>query len=815
MRLPKADLRRITKALFVLLIALTFCQCLFVVESTAFAQEQTYSQLISDYISFHTPTRIAACADEIAVFDEGEIVIVRGEESIRFSSGAEHCDKLCLSESGVYLLSGVSEDTQPEIRAYTLTGERRDLTIPSEGVTDIALAGNKIYTLSSTTVVCEYDASDGALTATYTLPSMRYSLSFAVDGEKTYFLSVFGSVFSRENGAYSPSTSLGGDVGRIVASLGRLFYEKDGNIRIFDRDTPFLKSGAGDAAFRSITDFAAANGLLFVLDGENQAIKLYDLETGAFVKMIGSYGNDLKRLKDPVTLSAKDGKIVIADSARGSVFTQEGVRALNGRAISDPSDIVIAGDKVYLADGGVLYEYNGGLVKSTEYSIGSGNCRYVTAAPDGTIYASSDKEIYRKKSGEAFFTRFLTVDKVVDGLNIGIGGKILYVFAGGSLCAYSQESMLLGALTVNEPVGSFAVDYRGNAFFLAESGQILKYSRTLEGYAEPVRYALAEEYSHFSDFVLDGQGNAYVIADHNVLIYPKSAFGVFVAADSDFRDDAPAVSPRFICEVNKDYTISYIAPDNFEDITSIPRGTRLMCYATVGYGGDEYLRVETEKGTAYLPKGDVKIYEEGAAPFSRARCLIPAIGEKVVGVNLYEEPSYLAIQAGVTPLFKALGKEAVFDVISYVAADDKGEDVWGFYRVSYEGKTAYVRVEDVVSVDDDPEPMPPRYKARVKSEALGKTVTVYKEADRESEELAHLTDGEEIYALEPVDEKKEFIMVLYEGEVAYVLSQNLGQGGLSGGQILAIVLSVAAIIGSVLTVLILRANKRHKRYQKE
>ncbi|MBQ7712386.1 MAG: hypothetical protein IJT69_01070, partial [Clostridia bacterium] len=69
--------------------------------------------------------------------------------------------------------------------------------------------------------------------------------------------------------------------------------------------------------------------------------------------------------------------------------------------------------------------------------------------------------------------------------------------------------------------------------------------------------------------------------------------------------------------------------------------------------------------------------------------------------------------------------------------------------------------------------------------------------------------------LEPIDQNKEFIQVLYEGEIRYVLSANLGQGGLSGGQILAIVLSVVAVVGSVLTILILRANKRHKRYHKE
>jgi len=78
-----------------------------------------------------------------------------------------------------------------------------------------------------------------------------------------------------------------------------------------------------------------------------------------------------------------------------------------------------------------------------------------------------------------------------------------------------------------------------------------------------------------------------------------------------------------------------------------------------------------------------------------------------------------------------------------------------------------------------------------------------------------LTYGTEISAIEEINKENAFTMVLYKGEVCYVQSSCLGQGGLSGGQILAIVLSVAAVVGSVLTVLILRANKRHKRYHKE
>ena len=824
MRLQRAESRRITISLFVFILASVLALCVFSVQATALAEPLLYDELIPDYFSFVAPTRIAACEDAFAVFDSGKVVLFIGSTRKVFpvyENGTEgdlvtECDKLCVSEAGVYLLVGV-KNRSPKIISFTLEGERRDTAYPSENVPDMTLSGNRLYTLSSMTTVICYDTADGAEESRFDLPSMwEWSEKFAFDGENFFFLSVIDkAIFEKDD--YDRKQNIDISDSPLLAADGMLYYrDKLGDLRLFGEENPILKPGTGDERVASISDFAIADGKIYVADKANRSVKIFDLETGDFLKMIGSYGSDLGRLRNPVSISVKGGKIAVADSARVTVFSADGSDALKGRNISDPTDLVFAGDMIYLADGGILYEYNSGFVKtSMEYGIGTDDCLFVAAAPDGTVYASSGKDIYRKKADESYFSRFLTLEKEVGGLNIGIGGKLIYVLSGQTLGAYSQEGTLLSALVVKEAVGSFSVDYRGNVFFLSEQGKMLKYVRNLEGYAEPEVYDLAEGYDAFTDFVLDSDGRAYVIADHNVLVYPKTAFGVFIAEDSDFdKDKEEIIAPRVICEVEKAYTIAYIAPDNFEDITPITKGTRLMCYATVKYGEDDYLRVETEKGAAYIPKSDVKVYEEGAAPLSKARCLLPAIGTQVVGVNLYAEPSHLDVKAGKNILFRALGKAEVFDVISYVAVDEKGKDVWGFYRVSYQGKTAYVLADEVVSVDDEPEPMPPRYKARVKSDALGKTVVVYKEASRESEAVAYLTDGTEIYTLEPIDENKEFISVIYEGEVCYILSANLGQGGLSGGQILAIVLSVAAVVGSVLTVLILRANKKHKRYHK-
>ena len=811
MRLPRVN-RRFGFALLSFCIALIFVQCIFAVGAPAQAESATYEELISDYYSFYAPTRVAIGDGVIAVFDAGKVVVFQGEKRTVFAVDAEDCDKLCVSEQGVFLLCGVKNEA-PQVLSYTLKGETRNVAYPSEEVTDIAICGDRLLLLASMRYLKEYNVEDGAEAASYALPSMwDLSRAFATDGTDTYFVNFDKKLFKKD--ASAEKVSIDAKDYRIYAMGGKVYYlDGSDNVCVFGEEKPLLKSGAGDASYKVATDLAVDGGLIAIVDEKACALKLFDSETGDFLEMIGSYGSDLKRLRDPVAISVKDGTVAVADKTRVSVFLPTGVYSLNGRTMPDPADVVIAGDNYYVVAGGVIYEYNATRLYLSEY--GAEQYRFVAAAPDGTVYAASDNEISEKKAGTDHFTKILTLEKSVTGLNVGIGGKILYVLTGETLSAYSIEGSLLGVLETTGPAESFAVDYRGNVFLLTDDGKLKKYVRTLDGYAEPTVYDLAGTYHTFRDIALDGEGKIYVVADHNVLIYPKSAFGAFVAADSDFKDETPTATPLFVCEVKKDHTICYVAPDNFEDITSLPRGTRLMCYATVSYAGDDYLRVETEKGTAYLPKGDVTVYAEGAAPFRRARCLLPAIGTKVIGVNLYASPSHLAIAAGVEPLFASLGKEAVFDVVSYVAADEAGKDVWGFYRVTYEGQTAYVLIDEVVSVDDDPEPAPTRYEARVKSDALGKTVAVYADASTESEIIARLTDGTEIYTLEPIDENKEFIQVLYEGEIRYVLSANLGQGGLSGGQVLAIVLSVVAVVGSVLTILILRANKRHKRYNKE
>jgi len=333
----------------------------------------------------------------------------------------------------------------------------------------------------------------------------------------------------------------------------------------------------------------------------------------------------------------------------------------------------------------------------------------------------------------------------------------------------------------------------------------VRYSRTVNGYKDAAVFYTGNDYAKYTDIALDRDGTLWLLADHNVISIAKDAVGVIIGTDSDFTDEVPTEESYFVCVVTSPSTIAYVKPDNFEDISYLTQGTKLMCYARLSYADNEYLRVETEKGTAYVPSEDVSVYDSGVSRYKYVRCL-----HTKVGVDIYRTPSYIDQEI----LFAALGKENVFEVLSVVAVDEAGKDAWGFYRVRCEDEIGYVLIENVVTVDEDPVPLE-RYKMKIKAEKLGKMVILYETASVESNEVARLADGTEIYALEPYDEEKEFIQVLYDGKVCYVQSQYLGQGGLSAGQTLAIVLSVVTVTASIIMYLIFRAGKRRKIVYKE
>ena len=833
MRLRKAKFFSFLLPIFLFaVIALALSQCILCVQAEETPPE--YASLIEPYYAFVSPSEIAVTEDAVVVFDSGKVVVFRGEEETSFAVGAPYCYTLCAGETDIVMFVGSSEERSSSgvVKCFSYAGASRDIAVTEDGVKDIALMGDKLLVLfehkevvtilgqeKEFTIPCisYYDLSDPAAEKTQLIltNSNEWAKYIVTDGEDLYLRTEDGNIVKKNGETFDlvakAPAHLSNTEKNFTVHKGVIYYfAADG---VFKGDAPlsFLETGDGDRKLTSATDVSLAGDLVYVTDASYRAVKVFHAESGEFRRYIGSYGKDLGRLTDPVALSVKGGRIAVVDGQmRASLFMTGRVGALDGHRISAPTDIALSGERAYLVDQGVLYEYGAAETLEGEYTFGEA-AHYVAVGSDESVYVAAGAKIYVKRAGESAFSLLRSVDAVIDRLNIGIGGKVIYALVGNKVYAYTPTGdPLAGSPDPTQTVLDFAVDYRGNLYLLTSSREIVRYLRTVNGYYSPTSFFIGNDFSKYADISIDGDGTLYLLADHNVISFGKEIFDVVTGEDSDFvRNETPSAESLFVCVVEASSTIAYVAPDNFEDVSYIARGAKLLCYDEVTYADNVYYRVETETGVAYVPAADVRVYESAPAPFAKARCL-----HTKIGVTIYAYPSKIDLARDAEPLFSSLMKEDVFDVLSYVAVDEDGKDVWGFYRVRYEGLVGYVLISDIVTVDEEPVPIE-RYKVKIKAEKLGKMVVLYENASVESEEVARLADGTEIDALEPLSEEKEFIQVLYDGKVCYVESQYLGEGGLSAGQTLAIVLSVVAVTASIIVFLILRAGKRRKIVYKE
>ena len=804
-----------------------FCQCIFSVQAEELsANDRTL--LIDDYYSFVAPSKIGVGDKDIFVFDSGRLVVFGEDKTESFDVELSYCYTMCVAGDEVYLLVGdtAKPSSSACVKVFSHASGVRAFKVSESNISDIAVLGGDLLVLyqSSLTMVDEEDQ-----TVSIIIPCISYysrenvtkvkkvrltsdsewARYIVTDGDDLYLRTYMNNIILKKESssvvAENP-INLSAVSKNFVVENGVFYYFTNGGIFVGNDTRSLVEKGEVDRTISSVTDLAVRGNYLYVLDGDALAIKIFQAETGDFNRFIGSFGKDLGRLTSPTALSVKDGKIAVVDSLnRASVFQNGRVSALNGRVIKSPTEIEVAENAVYLTDDGVLCEYDLSGIFVRDYSLDE-PIRYVAAGVNGSVYVATRTFVYVKTADSTEFVKLFEADGLIDRLHIGIGGKVVYVLTENTVHAYtSGGDALTGYLSPMYFVVDFTVDYKGNIYLLTGSRSIIRYARTVNGYNDPTTIYLSSDFKSYTDITLDKNGTLYILADHNVISYKKDSMsGVVIGSDIAVPEEVPVEDPLFVCVVVAPSTIAYVTPDNFEDVSYVAKGTQLMCYARIAYAGNEYLIAETEKGKVYIPYEDVTIYRAGEAPFTHARCL-----HTKVGVNIYRYPSKIDLEKKAQPLFSALTKTDIFEVLSVVAVDSSDVDAWGFLRVRYSDQIGYVLMSDVVSVDDDPVPIE-RYKMKIKSEKLGKMVVLYEDASVESEEVVRLADGTEIDALEPLDQEKEFIQVLYNGKVCYVQSQYLGEGGLTAGQTLAIVLSVVTVTASIIMFLIFRAGKRRK-----
>ena len=99
-----------------------------------------------------------------------------------------------------------------------------------------------------------------------------------------------------------------------------------GQIVVFDRDDAYVKAYGEPGAWRPV-DAAAFEDRVYVVDGANHVVKVFDKTTGASVRTIGDKGEAIERLDRPQNLAFDaDGDLYVTDIGRFQIvrFDRDG-----------------------------------------------------------------------------------------------------------------------------------------------------------------------------------------------------------------------------------------------------------------------------------------------------------------------------------------------------------------------------------------------------------------------------------------------------------------------------------------------------------
>jgi hypothetical protein len=290
-------------------------------------------------------------------------------------------------------------------------------------------------------------------------------------------------------------------------------------------------------------------------------------------------------------------------------------------------------------------------------------------------------------------------------------------------------------------------------------------------------------------FVLDG--SRHLIAEVNHDFSPTLSY-------------TPEASPSLSVEDSDDIwfgtvsnTLLYAYTDNIEYVTPI-KSSSVLVFSNVT--NLSYYYIMTANGAfGYVLKSSVSASAKSVPAFTSIK-MLHSDGDKI-----YSYPSKNASSL-------AVSNDLPMEIISN-ACNFTGSNVY-WYEVKYSvegiecsGFVMRTRVLEY-STSTGGETNDDINYAKV-SVALATSVPIYYLADEQSGVVLSLADGAKVLLLEPIDNSNMFTLVEYDGKQGYILTSYLSEdGGLTNGQLIAILISAFMVVATSLFLLISKNAKK-------
>lgn len=412
-------------------------------------------------------------------------------------------------------------------------------------------------------------------------------------------------------------------------------------------------------------------------------------------------------------------------------------------------------------------------------------------------------------------------------------GSKLYCATPTSIIIYNTKDMSILQTVSFADLGasnivaqSISVDYAGN-IFIADNynygdrvSGITKLKRTKTGYELACHTELKTSLAHIDsvdavEIAADGKIVA-LSKTKNILLFSNGTSGALTSVAKN-STAPPSIATVQACRVNS-ITSVYYALDNYEEFISAPVGSLFLTLASKTEGGKTYYYGVFEDGFAgYIEASHVT----ALTPNSNTDIGSEAIALHPTGVTVYTYP-FITNDTALAEKNNSytLSQDRVLTVINNVA-EYQGTHVWQtdkikWYRIQYSDANGFLQhgyvQKNAISANSDTTPPATKKTMKVSADTVGGTISLYSLPDIAASVLATLPDSTEVLLAEDYDENSVFTKVVFKNQVGYVLTKNLIKGGLTTGQIVAVVFGcIAGVITIISSALLIVYVKRKKR----